>query len=196
MKKALALILSLAMVLCLIPAVATATEVTATQVTDATTLATGDKVLVVAAETNMALKNEIVASYYLAGLAVTPAEGKITVDDDLVVWDLTVNADGTLTFVNGTTTLNKSDGFNSLSTTGEIHDWAIAAYASDTITNAFTLSESCETKGLSYLRWNAGYSDFTATPAATTADITSDMAMHIYKVDAAEPGESSDPGES
>ncbi|MDD3400100.1 MAG: 5'-nucleotidase C-terminal domain-containing protein [Eubacteriales bacterium] len=95
MKKALALILSLAMILCLVPAVASAD--TASAMTAAP--ADGDKVVIFAPAYNVALGGfETAATYYNEGVNITLTEGAMADVPANVVWDVTVNEDSTYTF--------------------------------------------------------------------------------------------------
>ena len=179
MKKALALILSILMVLALVPAVVLADAQTANLVTDPTTLATGDKVVLYAPAYSVALSSEILSTYYRVGVAVTAAEGKLSVEDTKCIWDLTVNADGTFQFANGTDLLVKSEGYNSFATSGALSNWTVEAHGS--AENAFLLSAVDATKGKSYIEWNASFSDFTAYAAT---DVTGDaFAMQFYKIE-------------
>ncbi len=166
MKRALALILSILMVLALVPAVVLADAQTATLVTDPTTLATGDKVVLYAPAYSVALSSEILNTYYRAGVAMTAAEGKLSVEDTKCIWDLTVNADGTFQFANGTDLLVKSEGYNSFATSGALSNWTVEAHGS--AENAFLLSAVDATKGKSYIEWNASYK--AAFDAAVTDD--------------------------
>ncbi|MDO4564183.1 MAG: 5'-nucleotidase C-terminal domain-containing protein [Clostridia bacterium] len=102
MKKALALILSLAMVLCLIPAVAGAVGETATAMTTAPV--DGDQVVIyypagATAVSNTEYLYESRGYWQLEPVEVTVTEGAMTVPEGAAVLDVTVDENGNYTFV-------------------------------------------------------------------------------------------------
>ncbi len=58
------------------------------------TLANGDKVVIVNKAHGMALSSEAAGTYYRAGVAVTPANGKLVTDNANIIWTVETTSDG------------------------------------------------------------------------------------------------------
>ena len=99
MKKALALILSLLMVLGLLPAAIADGEPVVASATLMTELPqTGDRVVIHNTTNNKALDACGTNSYYNAGVDIVPADGKLSGVSENIVWDVTKNEDGSYRF--------------------------------------------------------------------------------------------------
>ena len=85
----------------------------------ASTLSTGDEVILYHAAHSLAVGNTL-SGHNVAGVSLTPVEGVITTDNTAVVWTVTVNDDGTVTFTQGDKTLGGvvSGNYRNLVVTG------------------------------------------------------------------------------
>ena len=129
MKKALALILSLMMVLALIPASFAEGGATATLVdSPLENLKTGDRIVIHNTTFNKALDASGTSGYYNAGVDITPADGKLSGVTDNIVWDITKNADGTYRFSQNGKFLSMGTSYASMPYDDVNKDWEIASH--------------------------------------------------------------------
>ena len=125
MKKALALILSLMMVLALIP-VSAAEGASATLMTELP--ASGDRVVIHNTANNKALDACGTSGYYNAGADIVPADGSITGVSENIVWDVTKNEDGSYRFSQNGKFLSMGDSYSSTPYDDVNKDWTIEAH--------------------------------------------------------------------
>ena len=154
---------------------------------DKDSLQTGDKVILFNAGYSKGVSSSVISSNYLAGVELVPAENVITTDDAAVVWEVTVNADGTYTFTNGSNTLggtqttNESNGktYNNINLSNPAAS-AWTAEAANTA-NAYYLYlgdlPSSKENGHIYMDWFDKYSEFSlndyANPGTNSAYVFS-----------------------
>ena len=150
MKKALALILSLVMVLALLPAAATAEGASATLMTELPE--TGDRVVIHNTTNNKALDACGTNGYYNAGVDITPADGVLTGVSENIIWDVTKNEDGTYRFSQNGKYLSMGASYSSTPYDDVNKDWAIEAHG-----NGYSIKNV--TRGV-YLEWYAAKNYF------------------------------------
>ena len=98
--------------------------------TKATSLKEGDEVIIVCEAKNIALGAEYGSSYYNPGVAVVPADGKITTDDSTIVW--TVGKEGEFyTFSYKGQKIAMGTGFTSMPLNEVNYKWQVEAAATE-----------------------------------------------------------------
>jgi len=143
------------------------------------TLATGDKVILYNANSGMGLGNTM-SGYNVAGVALTPADGVITTDNTAVVWDVTVNSDGTCIFTQGDYTLGGSvrvsgdKTYNNLVLTGATYtNWTLTGPDSRDFNYFLSLPEMANSYGTTYLEYFNGFTLYGSnTPDKSAFGIT------------------------
>lgn len=186
-KKLLSLLLVVAMIFSLaVPVFAEGeTAKTASLVTDYTTLATGDQVVIYNAKGGVALDSFPQKGYYNAGVAVTPADGKLADVPDNLIWTLTKNDDGTFYIAQGDKKLSMDTSYSS-TPANKLHDkWSIVAQENGT----------CYIKNVGrsvYLEWFAGKGNFSGFAHINDGQ-EGLFQMSLYKLDTATPDP--EPGE-
>ena len=125
MKKALALILSLVMMLALMP-VSVAASATATLMTELPD--TGDRVIIHNTVNNKALDACGTSGYYNAGVDLTPVDGVISGFGENVIWDVTKNEDGTYRFSQNGKYLSMGAQYASTPYDEVNKDWAVETH--------------------------------------------------------------------
>lgn len=186
-KKLLSLLLVVAMIFSLaVPVFAEGeTAKTASLVTDYTTLATGDQVVIYNAKGGVALDSCETAGFYNAGVAVTPADGKLADVPDNLIWTLTKNDDGTFYIAQGDKKLSMDEKYSS-TPANKLHDkWSIAAQENGT---CYIKNEGRSV----YLEWFAGKSNFSGFGYINDGQ-EGLFQMSLYKLDTATPDP--EPGE-
>lgn len=186
-KKLLSLLLVVAMIFSLaVPVFAEGeTAKTASLVTDYTTLATGDQVVIYNAKGGVALDSFPQKGYYNAGVAVTPADGKLADVPDNLIWTLTKNDDGTFYIAQGDKKLSMDTSYSS-TPANKLHDkWSIVAQENGT----------CYIKNVGrsvYLEWFADKGNFSGFAHINDGQ-EGLFQMSLYKLDTATPDP--EPGE-
>ena len=149
-----------------------------------TTLTTGDKVIIYNDGYDRGISSSVISNYYLAGVELVPEAGVITTADTTVVWDVTVNEDGTYTFsqgdkvFGGLQTTNESNGkvYNniSLTDTATATKWTLEEATGGSYMYLGDLPSSKD-GGHVYLDWYANYNEFSlndyANPGTNSAYI-------------------------
>ncbi|MBR4906399.1 MAG: chitobiase/beta-hexosaminidase C-terminal domain-containing protein, partial [Clostridia bacterium] len=126
MKKALALILSLLMVLALIPSAFAEDAPAVAKATLMTELPeTGDRVVILNFTNNKALDACGTNGYYNAGVDIVPADGTLSGVSENIVWDVTKNEDGTYRFSQNGRFLSMGASFSSTPYDEVNKDWAV-----------------------------------------------------------------------
>ena len=146
----------------------------------------GDKVIIYNAGNGMAVSN-VMAGYYVAGVAVAPAEGKIATTDATVVWTVKANADGTYSFVNGETVLSAdaSGNYNNLFVeAGHKSNWELSTCNAENLSFYVTNPEMTAKYGKIYLEWYAAKSAFSAYDAGESKLTEKDFGFQFYVLDA------------
>jgi hypothetical protein len=129
MKKALALILSLVMLLALVPSVYADDEPTVASATLMTELPeTGDRVVIHNTTNNKALDACGTNGYYNAGVDIVPAEGVISGVSENIIWDVTVNEDGTYRFSQNGKYISMGTQYASTPYDEVNKDWAVETH--------------------------------------------------------------------
>ena len=124
------------------------------------TLETGDKVIIYNPQAGRGVTSTMKNTYNLDGFALTPENNVITTDEASVVWDVTVNDDGTYTFTQGSKVLGGSQRVTEAKTFNNIvlTDPAASKWTAEMNgTNAnLYLGElpSSKTGGHVYLEWS------------------------------------------
>lgn len=186
-KKFLSLLLVVAMIFSLaVPVFAEGeTAKTASLVTDYTTLATGDQVVIYNAKGGVALDTFETKNYYNAGAAVTPADGKLADVPDNLIWTLTKNDDGTFYIAQGDKKLSMDTQFTS-TPANKLHDkWSVIAQENGT---CYIKNEGRNV----YLEWFANQKSFSGY-ARIDDGKEGLFQMSLYKLDTATPDP--EPGE-
>ena len=180
-KKLLSLLLVVAMIFSLaVPVFAEGeTAKTASLVTDYTTLATGDQVVIYNAKGGVALDSCETAGFYNAGAAVTPADGKLADVPDNLIWTLTKNDDGTFYIAQGDKKLSMDTQYSS-TPANKTHDkWSVIAQENGT----------CYIKNVGrnvYLEWFAAKGNFSGF-AYINEGQEGLFQMSLYKLDTVTP---------
>ena len=181
-KKLLSLLLVFAMIFSLaVPVFAEGeTAKTASLVTDYTTLATGDQVVIYNAKGGVALDSfGTKGEYYNAGAAVTPADGKLADVSDNLIWTLTKNDDGTFYIAQGDKKLSMDEKFSS-TPANKMHDkWSVIAQENGT---CYIKNEGRNV----YLEWFASQKSFSGY-ARIDAGQEGLFQMSLYKLDTSTP---------
>ncbi|MBQ2509899.1 MAG: Ig-like domain-containing protein, partial [Erysipelotrichaceae bacterium] len=128
-----------------------------------THLETGDKIIIYSSEAQRGVTSNLKGNYYADGYQLTPVEGVITTDETSVVWDVTVNSDGTYTFTQGSKTLGGVQTTNA--STGRIYNNIVftnppaSKWTTERSGNGFNLYlgelPSSKTNGHIYLEWSS-----------------------------------------
>lgn len=181
-KKLLSLLLVFAMIFSLaVPVFAEGeTAKTASLVTDYTTLATGDQVVIYNAKGGVALDTfETTGKYYNAGAAVTPADGKLAGVSDNLIWTLTKNDDGTFYIAQGDKKLSMDEKFSS-TPANKMHDkWSVIAQENGT---CYIKNEGRNV----YLEWFASQKSFSGFGKIDSGS-EGLFQMSLYKLDTSTP---------
>ena len=180
-KKLLSLLLVFAMIFSLaVPVFAEeGTAKTASLVTDYTALATGDQVVIYNAKGGVALDTFETKSFYNAGAAVTPADGKLADVPDNLIWTLTKNDDGTFYIAQGDKKLSMDEKFSS-TPANKMHDkWSVIAQENGT---CYIKNEGRNV----YLEWFASQKSFSGY-ARIDAGQEGLFQMSLYKLDTSTP---------
>ncbi|MBO4839187.1 MAG: hypothetical protein J5493_07470 [Lachnospiraceae bacterium] len=161
----------------------------------ASTLETGDEVILYHASHSVAVGNSL-AGYNVAGVSLTPVEGVITTDNTAVVWTVTKNADGTVTFTQGDKTLGGvvSGNYRNLVVTGATSvNWTLTGPDSSDFNYYLYLDDMVyQTSGRYYLEhYNGNFSLYGKTADTVSRD---DYGITFYKK-GAEPETPSGGGE-
>ena len=186
-KRLLALLLTLAMVLSLVP-MTFAEETAADEYALATELKDGDQVVIYNPSSQTAVSSTVKSNYYLTPVNTTVENDAITDPDASVVWTVAVNEDGSYTFTQGEFTLAAyaSGTHVNLSNTAEGHDpnWIVTAINSTEKTyNLKSATVEKDSKPV-YLEYYSRYTEFSAY---ATDDATGDaFAMQFYVLNTAE----------
>ena len=195
-KRLLALLLTLAMVLSLVP-MTFAEETAADEYVLATELKDGDQVVIYNPGSKTAVSSTVKSNYYLTPVETTVEDDAITDPDASVVWTVAVNEDGSYTFTQGEFTLAAyaSGTHVNLSNTAEEHDpnWIVTAINSTEKTyNLKSATVEKDSKPV-YLEYYSRYTEFSAY---ATDDATGDaFAMQFYVLNTAEePIDPPEPG--
>ena len=141
----------------------------------ASTLQTGDEVLLINPTNAKALDASMNGSYYLNGVDAMITGTTATVASDTAIWTVTVNADGTYTFRNGENVLAAytSGNYANLALTEADHtvNWVATASGDVFYLNAKDLSTS---NGSIYLEWyNGRFSAYASSSPSAAAFGTS-----------------------
>ncbi len=180
-KKLLSLLLVVAMIFSLaVPVFAEeGTAKTASLVTDYTTLATGDQVVIYNAKGGVALDSFPEKGYYNAGVKVTPADGTLADVPDNLIWTLTKNDDGTFYIAQGDKKLSMDTQYSS-TPANKTHDkWSVIAQENGT----------CYIKNVGrnvYLEWFADKGNFSGFGYINDGQ-EGLFQMSLYKLDTATP---------
>ncbi len=125
-------------------------------VSQAGVLANGDKVVIYNPSSGMAMSSEATGTYYRAGVAVTPnADGTVNAASALI-WDVTVNADGTYTFSHNGDKLSMNDSKNSLPLNEVNNTWEVREASTE---NCYYLINA--NRSDYYVEWYEKYTEFT-----------------------------------
>lgn len=180
-KKLLSLLLVFAMIFSLaVPVFAEGeTAKTASLVTDYTTLATGDQVVIYNAKGGVALDSCATAGHYNAGVAVTPADGKLADVPDNLIWTLTKNDDGTFYIAQGDKKLSMDTQYSS-TPANKLHDkWSVIAQENGT---CYIKNEGRNV----YLEWYASKGNFSGFGYINDGQ-EGLFQMSLYKLDTSTP---------
>nr|MBQ6242204.1 hypothetical protein [Lachnospiraceae bacterium] len=135
----------------------------------ASTLETGDQVILYNASNGVGLGNTM-SGYKVAGVALTPVEGVITTDNTAVVWTVTKNSDGTVTFTQGGNTLGGvvSGNYRNLVLTGATSSaWSLTGPDSEDFNYYLYLADMAyQTTGYYYLEYYNGFTLYGQQPTA------------------------------
>ena len=135
----------------------------------ASTLETGDQVILYNASNGVGLGNTM-NGYKVAGVALTPVEGVITTDNTAVVWTVTKNSDGTVTFTQGGNTLGGvvSGNYRNLVLTGATSSaWSLTGPDSEDFNYYLYLADMAyQTTGYYYLEYYNGFTLYGQQPTA------------------------------
>lgn len=144
-------------------------------------LADGDRVVIYNPGSGMAVSSEATGTYYRAGVAVTPnGDGTVNAPEALI-WDVTVNADGTYTFSHNGDKLSMNNKNNSLPL-NEVNDtWTVSEAATE---NCYYLINA--NRPTYYVEWFAKYTEF-STYTYNAAD-ESIYALQFLKAAESTPG--------
>ena len=143
----------------------------------------GDKVVIYNPANSKALSVNAVGTYYRAGVDMTLiSEGGIDSVTSDVIWDVTVNGDGTYTFSNGGKKLSVNANNNSLPLNETNDTWNVEPA---TTTGCYYIINAG--RPTLYIEWYSKYSEFSTYEYK--ANNESIYAMQFIKVDGAtEPG--------
>ncbi len=144
----------------------------------ASTLATGDKVILYNANSGMGVGNTI-ASHKITGVALTPVNGVITTEDSTVVWTVTVNDDGTYTFTQGDYTLGGvvSGSYTNLVVTGATStSWTPTGPDATDFHYYLRLDDLSNNYGKMYMEYYKGF-----TLYGTSSPTAADYGINFYK---------------
>lgn len=155
-------------------------ELEVTEYVLASELKDGDKVVIVNVAQSKALNKEIVSTYYKAGTAVTPADGKIVSPDSAIVW--TVKADGEgFNLENDEGKKLSIDGtYSSIPYDMGNDAWSVAAAATENC--VYVVNENGK-----YLSWSS-YGNFSAYTYDESKEADYAMQLYVLKTESAETG--------
>lgn len=155
-------------------------ELEVTEYVLASELKDGDKVVIVNAAQSKALDKEIVSTYYKAGTAVEPADGKIVSPDSAIVW--TVKADGEgFNLENDEGKKLSIDGtYNSIPYDMGNDAWHVAAATTENC--VYVVNENGK-----YLSWSS-YGNFSAYAYDESKEADYAMQLYVLKTENADTG--------
>ena len=165
----------------------------------------GDEVVIYNAGNGKAVPAVMKGSFYLDGVDVVPADGKITTEDATIVWKVTKNADGSYTFANGEKVLS-INWSTDVSKTSISLDGANPKLTLETCNEAnhsyyiYSATQKGNNEHI-YLEWFAKYTEFSAYDTGAEKLTEKDFGFQFYVKGAGAPQpttptESSAPAES
>ena len=173
MKKALACILSLLMILAPVLSVYAEGEPTVASATRMTELPkTGDRVIIYNTANNKALDACETNGYYNAGVGITPVDGVLTGIGESIVWDVTKNADGTYRFSQNGKFLSMGASYTSTPYDEVNRDWTVQTHG-----DGYSIKNTARNL---YLKWYASKQYFNAYQ---TIDNTGAFDFLFYKLE-------------
>ena len=173
MKKALALILSLLMVLALIPSAIAEETPTVAKATLMTELpGTGDRVVILNFTNNKALDACGTNGFYNAGVDIVPADGVLTRVSENIVWDVTKNEDGSYRFSQNGKYLSMGASYGSTPYDEVNKDWAVAEHG-----DGYSIKNVARAV---YLEWYAKNNYFSGY---ANIDDSGAFDFHFYKLE-------------
>ena len=157
------------------------------QYVKAASLKDGDEVVLYNAGNGKALAGEM-SSYYVAGVDVTPANGKITDPDAKLVWKVKKNSDGSFTFTQdggnilGTDSReNNGKTYYNLYVNGEHKStWTVEVANAETSANYIYSSAMTGSYGKIYVEWYADKAAFSAYDTSTDRVTEKDFGFQFY----------------
>ncbi len=157
------------------------------QYVKAASLKDGDEVVLYNAGNGKALAGEM-SSYYVAGVDVTPADGKITDPDAKLVWKVKKNSDGSFTFTQdggnilGTDSReNNGKTYYNLYVSGEHKStWTVEVANAETSANYIYSSAMTGSYGKIYVEWYADKAAFSAYDTSTDRVTEKDFGFQFY----------------
>ncbi len=144
----------------------------------------GDEVVIYNAGNGKAVPAVMKGSYYLDGVDIAPAGGKITTEDTTIVWKVTKNADGTYSFANGENVLsmnwNTDVGKTSISLDGKNPNLALETCNAEN--NSYYIYSATQTGNYEhiYLEWYAKYTEFSAYDTGASNLNEADFGFQFY----------------
>ena len=137
-----------------------------------TSLKDGDKIVIVNKDSGMAMSNTVLASYYLAGTAVTPSDNKIVSPDASIVWDVKAVTGG-FEISNGGNKLSMGAGtFHSIPLNDANATWELLPATTE---NCVYFNNTVRNE---YLEWYADKTEFSAIGYRAANETL--FAMQIY----------------
>ena len=123
----------------------------------------GDTVILYNAANGVALGNSV-ASYKVAGVALTPENGVITTEDETVAWTVHANEDGTYRFtqgdlcLGGTVRTDNDKTYNNIAVTGATYtNWTLTGPDAEDFNYYLYLGEMASSYGSLYLEYYKGF---------------------------------------
>ena len=165
------------------------------------TLATGDKVILFNDGFDKAISSEVISNYYLGGKDFAPEAGVIKTADASVVWEVTVNNDGTYTFtqdgktLGGTQSTNATSGkvYNNIALTGATATNWTAEAAGDGVHLYLADLPSSKNGGHIYIDWYSNYNEFSLVDYSNPG--TNSAFIFTFYKEGAEPEEPAETGD-
>ncbi len=168
-KRVIALLLTLAMVLSLLP-MTFAAEPAADEYVLATALKDGDKVVIVNPDVNKAVSNADLSEQYTqyrAGVDVTPADGKLTAPDAAIIWTVETTEKGVLLKDAEGHKLSMENSGLELDKTNDV--WEVRPLEEGTVALVNVNAKAGSSGDPKALEWYKKYSEF-STHYLTTTD--------------------------
>ena len=152
----------------------------------ASSIKNGDQVIIYNPGNGKAVTNEM-SGYYVAGADVTPANNIIASPIASTVWTVTVNADGTYTFKNGSTELgadsseNNGKTYNNLYVeAGHKNTWKLETCNAANNTFVVYNAQMTANYGHIYLEWYAAKSGFSAYDTSADKATEQNFGFQFY----------------